>query len=145
MNYGGSYEATRVITQEPPSLGLPYPVLVPQVNADGNEIGGIPMPDVAVPLGTHTGWNIAVPQLRDLGYLAGLVGSFLPFAATRNDRISSGDARRSIEERYGSRRAYLDDVRRASEALVRERFLLADDVPALLRRAETKWDLLVGR
>jgi hypothetical protein len=145
MNYGADYDATRVITQEPPELGAPYTVLVPQVNDDGNEMGGVLLPEVAVPLGTHTGWNVTVPQLRDLGYLAGLVGSFVPFPLTREARKQTGDARRSIEERYASRTAYLDEVRRATEALVGERFVLADDVPAILRDAETRWNVLIAQ
>jgi hypothetical protein len=144
MSYGDDYNTTRVIIREPPALGDPYPVLVPQVNEDGNEVGGVLLPEIAVPLGTHTGWNITVPQLRDLGYLAGLVGSFVPFPITREARVQSGDARRSIEERYASRTAYLDDVRRATQSLVRERFVLADDVPAILRDAATRWDILTA-
>lgn len=145
MDYGESFAAARVITKEPPALGAAYPVLVPQVNADGNELGGIALPEVAVPLGTHTGWNITVPQLSDLSYLAGLVGSFVPFASTREARMQSGDARPSIEERYPNRQAYLDQVAREAQVLVRERFMLADDVPGVLRLAEATWSLVVGR
>ena len=75
------FRSTRVITSEPPQLGAPYRLLVPQVNADGNDVSGIRLPEVAVPLGTYTGWNVTVPQLSDLGYLAGLIGGFEPFAA----------------------------------------------------------------
>jgi hypothetical protein len=73
-------------------------VLVPQVDADGNDVGGIALPEVAVPLGTHTGWNVTEPQLAGFRYLAGLVGAFVPFArrarrdsnpATRADRSPS--------------------------------------------------------
>ena len=62
MDYGPALRATKVITREPPRLGAPYPVLVPQVNADGNDVSGIRLPEVAVPLGTYTGWNITVPR-----------------------------------------------------------------------------------
>lgn len=145
MDYGESFAAARIITKEPPVLGPPYAVLVPQVNADGNELGGIPIPEVAVPLGTHTGWNITVPQLRDLGYLSGLVGSFVPFARTREARTQAGDARPSIEERYPTRQAYLDQIARAAQSLVRDRFVLADDVPGVVRQAEATWNALVAR
>ena len=76
MDYGPDYATTKVITKEPPALGAPFPVLVPQVNADGNDEGGIALPEVAVPLGTHTGWNVSTFPLSGLRYLAGLVGSF---------------------------------------------------------------------
>jgi hypothetical protein len=143
MHYGEEFDIARIITKEPPTLGDPYAVLVPQVNADGNELGGIPIPEVAVPLGTHTGWNITSPQLRELGYLAGLVGAFVPFSKTREIRLQTMDTRSSIEERYTSRQTYLDRVTRAAQDLVRQRFTLADDVPAVVRRAEMMWNELV--
>ena len=128
MDYGPDYATTKVITKEPPSLGEPFPVLVPQVNADGNDEGGIALPEVAVPLGTHTGWNVSTFPLSGLRYLAGLVGAFQPFARTRAEREQSGDSRLSIEERYTDRQDYLERVRRAATDLVRERFMLAADV-----------------
>ena len=145
MDYGPEYAATKVITREPPALGSPYVVLVPQVNADGNDEGGIRLPEVAVPLGTHTGWNVSTFPLSGLRYLAGLVGSFKPFARTRAEREQSGDSRPSIEERYKSRRDYLDRVKRAAADLVRERFLLPADAQAVVQRAEQTWDAIVGQ
>jgi hypothetical protein len=143
MDYGAEYAATKVITREPPALGSPYVVLVPQVNADGNDEGGVRLPEVAVPLGTHTGWNVSTFPLSGLQYLAGLVGSFKSFARTRAERELSGDSRPSIEERYGNRRDYLDRVKRAAASLVRERFLLPADAEGVVQRAERTWDAVV--
>jgi len=145
MDYGSSYADTRIITREPPTLGAPYPVLVPQVNGDGNDIGGIALPEVAAPLGTHTGWNLTVPPLPGLRYLAGLVGSFVPFAATREARLASGDTRPSIAERYASRQAYLAAVDRAGRALVQQRLMLADDLGPVRDRAAATWTAVVER
>jgi hypothetical protein len=145
MDFGPEYSATRVITKEPPSLGEPFMILVPQVNADGNDEGGVALPEVAVPLGTHTGWNVSTLPLSGLRYLAGLVGSFQPFARTRTEREQSGDSRLSIEERYKDRQDYLQRVRRAATNLVRERFMLEADVDAALRQAEQTWSALVER
>jgi hypothetical protein len=145
MDLGPEFAASRVITKEPPALGAPYPVLVPQVNEDGNELGGIALPEVAVPLGTHTGWNVTVPQLTSLRYLAGLVGSFVPFERTREARLAVGDPRPSIAERYSGRQDYLNRVSSAARTLVGQRFLLADDVPEVLGYAGTIWDAVVGR
>lgn len=145
MDYGPEYAKTRVITTEPPELGRPYAVLVPEVNEDGNDVGGIAMPEIAVPLGTHTGWNASTFELSGLQYLAGLVGAFQPFARTRAERVQSGDARRSIEERYASRQDYLDRVRRAADGLVRERFILAGDIPGVVQRAGRTWDAINAR
>jgi hypothetical protein len=145
MDYGPEYSTTRVITKEPPSLGEPFRVLVPQVNADGNDEGGIALPEVAVPLGTHTGWNVSTFPLSGLRYLAGLVGSFQPFARTRAEREQTGDSRPSIEERYKHRQDYLQRVRRAATDLVRERFMLEHDVDAVVRQAEETWNVVVER
>jgi hypothetical protein len=145
VDYGDEYATTRVITKEPPAIGEPYTVLVPQVNADGNDEGGIALPEVAVPLGTHTGWNVSVFPLSGLRYLAGLVGSFEPFARTRAEREQSGDSRPSIEERYRGRDDYIRRVRRAVSDLVRERFVLANDVNAVMAQAGQTWDAIVGR
>jgi len=145
MDFGNGYAESRVITREPPALGAPYPVLLPQVNADGNDIGGVPLPEVAAPLGTHTGWNLTVPPLTALRYLAGLVGSFVPFAATREARLAAGDARPSIAERYGSRQAYLAAVDRAVRVLVQQRLMLGDDAGQARERAAATWDAVVER
>ena len=145
MDFGRDYDATRVITREPPALGAPYRVLVPQVDADGNDLGGIALPEVAVPLGTHTGWNVTEPQLAGLRYLAGLVGSFVPFARTREARLASGDARPSIAERYTSQQDYLTRVDRAAQRLVQQRFLLPGDVPGVRERAAATWAAIAAR
>jgi hypothetical protein len=144
MDYGAHYTTTKVITQEPPKLGAPYRVLVPQVNADGNDMSGVRLPEVAVPLGTYTGWNVTVPQLSDLGYLAGLIGGFEPFPLTKEQREQAGDARLSIGERYAGRQDYLNRVKQAAESLVRQRFMRGEDVAAVVLRAEAIWNALVG-
>jgi hypothetical protein len=144
MDLGSEYASTRVITIEPPTLGSPYAVLVPQVNADGNDEGGIRLPEVAIPLGTHTGWNVTTFPLSGFRYLAGLVGAFQPFPRTRDERIQSGDQRVSIQERYSSRSDYLNRVRRVANDLVRERFLLQADVESVVERAGLTWDVIVG-
>jgi len=145
MDYGADYAATRVITKEPPSLGDAFTVLVPQVDADGNDVGGIALPEVAVPLGTHTGWNVSTFPLTGLRYLAGLVGAFEPFAKTRAERDQSGDSRLSIEERYKSRQDYIQRVRRTAADLVRERFVLESDIEGLVQQADRTWSVIVGR
>jgi len=143
MDYGREYSTTRVITIEPPQTGEPYRVLVPQVNSDGNDVAGIRLPEVAVPIGTYTGWNVTVPPLSELRYLSGLVGGFEPFARTKEQRLANGDARLSIEERYSGRPDFLVKVRRAADDLVRQRFLRVEDVPAVLQAAERMWNAVV--
>jgi hypothetical protein len=144
MDYGREYSATRVISVEPPRTGAPFRVLVPQVDEDGNDVAGIRMPEIAVPLGTYTGWNVTFPQLSELRYLGGLVGGFEPFTRTREQRSANGDSRLSIAERYTGRPDYLDKVKRAADNLVRQRFLRVEDVPAVLQSAERIWSAVAG-
>jgi hypothetical protein len=143
LDFGPQFASSGII-QEPPGVGPPYRVLVPQVDADGNDRGGVPLLEVAVPLGTFTGWNILEPPLRDLRYLSGLTGSFVPFARTRAERRDSSDDRLSIEERYRGSQDYMDRVEKSAAALVRDGFLLPDDVPDALARARQMWSVLVG-
>ncbi|HTJ08182.1 MAG TPA: alpha/beta hydrolase domain-containing protein [Candidatus Binataceae bacterium] len=121
--------------QQPPRpiAGHDYPVLVPKVDADGNEIAGIRLPDVTVPLGTRTGWNI-----RSAGFAEGAlmaVGFYIPFAATAKERRKTGDPRLSLEERYPSHEHYVKAVARAATELQNERLLLAEDVERYLAAA----------
>lgn len=143
LDFGREYSATRVVAVEPPRTGDPYRVLVPQVDGDGNDVAGVRLPEVAVPLGTYTGWNVTVPQLGDLRYLAGLIGGFEPFARTKEQRLANGDSRLSIAERYRRRQDYLEKVGRAANDLVRQRFLRAEDVPAVMQSAERAWNAIV--
>jgi hypothetical protein len=131
-----------VITNDPPILGDRLRVLVPQVDADGNDLSGIRIPEIAVPLGTFTGWNVRLPRLKDLEYLAGLIGSFEPFSKTREEREKSGDPRPSIAERYSGKQDYLDRVEKAARELVSQSFLLPADVDAVLKRASAMWDAI---
>ena len=95
--------------------------------------------------GSLSGWNVSTFQLSGLRYLAGLVGSFQPFARTKAEREQSGDSRSSIEERYANRQDYLQRVRRAATDLMRERFVLPDDVESVVQQADQTWSAIVGR
>ena len=124
--------------------GTALPLLVPQVDADGNERAGIVLPDVAVPLATYSGWNFRQPATGAPERLVPLLGSYVPFARTREERMGRNDPRRSIAERYSSREHYLRLFRDAADARVREGYLLADDVEQLMQRASAHWDLRMG-
>jgi hypothetical protein len=108
--------------------------LVPQVDADGNEIAGIRLPDIAVPLGTFTGWNLYKSPLPS-GELADRDGTYLAFTATRSEREQAADPRPSLAERYPNHEAYLARVSRVVETLRRDRLLLDEDAEAYLMRA----------
>jgi hypothetical protein len=108
--------------------------LVPQVDADGNETAGIRLPDIAVPRGTSTGWNLYRSPWPE-GELADREGTYLPFAATRAAREQSGDPRPPLEERYPTPQAYAGLVAEVVTALRRDRLLLDEDAAEYLRRA----------
>jgi len=119
----------------PPSPGARYTVMVPKPNEDGVDIAGIRQMEIRAPLGTNTGWNVRAPGFR-APHLCGLNGSYIPFAATRADRLASGDPRPSLEERYGDHRGYVQAVRDASRELIREGFLIDEDAERFLAEAE---------
>jgi hypothetical protein len=123
----------------------PLPFLVPQVDADGNELAGVRVPEQAVPLATTTGWNFRAERLGNPSDIYALLGSYLPFAPTRAERESRGDTRRAVDERYRSKNDYLQRIRDAASRLVRDRFLLEEDVANVMDRAATHWDWATER
>ena len=135
LNYGPHFYATGIPTINPPIFTPPYqdnpangpiyPSFVPKTDADGNDIAGIRLPEVQVPLATYTGWAIRAAPQNDDG-CEGL-GQFIPFAKTKAERIASGDPRLSIEERYGNMEAYSSKLRGAFDKLVKAGFLLPFD------------------
>jgi Alpha/beta hydrolase domain len=129
----------------PPQVGRPYANLVAAVDADGNEITGIRLPDISVPLATYTGWNVRYPDIGGSGQILPLLGSTIPFPATRAERQAAGDPRPSIEERYPSKEDYLRRVQHAAEALVAQGYLLAEDLPTVTEQASQRYDLFRGK
>ncbi|MEO8681903.1 MAG: alpha/beta hydrolase domain-containing protein [Vicinamibacterales bacterium] len=121
-----------------------WPFLVPQVDEDGNERGGIRLPDVAVPLGTSTGWNFRNPATGNPTAIVPLLGSFIPFARTSADRTAT-DPRRSVAERYASRQDYLGRVTEVTLDLVKQGYVLREDAIFLLDRAAATWDWMAAR
>jgi hypothetical protein len=116
----------------PRRVGMPYPVFVPKADADGNDVAGVRLPEVAVPRATYTGWALRADGLDGCD----ANGQKLDFARTRAARLASGDPRPSLEERYGNHAAYVELVRRAALALRDDRFMLEEDVAATIAAAE---------
>jgi hypothetical protein len=143
LNAGGR-TANRLVAKDG-APGTPLPLLVPEVDRDGNERSGIRLPDVSVPLATVTGWNFRKPEIGAPDQLFPLLGSYVPFAATKSAREAASDPRPSIEERYRGREQYLEQVREAARVLVKSRYLLEEDIAAVVKRAEAHWNLLAGQ
>lgn len=138
----GSDWARGVASALPPKVGAPYVTHVSAVDGDGNETAGIRPPELGAPLATFTGWNLRHPSQGAAGDLMSMKGSTFPFPTTAAERRRTGDPRASIEERYGSRAAYLERVRAVADEGVARRHLLAEDVPAIVTRAGALWDLV---
>src|SRR5215467_2766488 len=110
-----------------------YGTRVCAIDSDGNEVAGVKLPPIAVPLGIYTGWNVYRAQPCEL---CDRDGSLIPFARTRTEREAVGDPRPSLEERYGSRKTYVAHVEAAAAALVTDRLLLPADAEAYVRAAK---------
>ena len=123
-----------LITKEPPTVQQVLPTLVPKVDADGSDVGGVPSVLHQAPLGSYLGWNVTAGGF-DKGRICTLSGGYWPFAKTKAERVASGDPRLSLEERYGSHQAYVDTVKKAAGKAVAERFLLREDADRLIAQA----------
>jgi hypothetical protein len=128
-----------ILSLQPPRVGQAFPVLVPQVDADGNERDGVRLPEITVPLATYTGWNLRDPSIGAPDQRVAFEGSRIPFAKTEADRVSSGDPRRSIAERYTGRQDYMSLYARAVDELVKQRWILVEDRAAMLEQGEEEW------
>ena len=140
----GPDAANGVATVLPPVEGEPYPHFVPAVDPDGNEVSGIRLPELSVPLATYAGWNLRHPQMGAPDRLMSLMGATIPFPATRAERAATGDPRRSIEERYPGKAGYLEQVRLEAQRLVDQGYLLAEDVELVVDHASRRYQLLLS-
>jgi len=135
FDYGPNFYATGIATINPPVITPPYednplngpiyPSFVPKTDSDGNDIAGVRLPDVTVPLATYTGWALrSGPQAND-GCESS--GQYIPFAKTAADRAATGDPRPSVGERYPSFGMYRAAVNKAIDDLVKDRLMLCED------------------
>ena len=133
-----------IIDNEPPKIGKPFVVRVPAVDGDGNDRAGVRVPELVVPLATHTGWNYRHPSIGAPRHLAGEIGSYIPFARTQAERQKTRDQRLSIEERYPNKETYVGKIAAAGLELVRQSYMLPQDLPDVIDRAAAHWDWAIG-
>ena len=142
--YGLEFASKGIISIDPPESNGSFPILVPQVDNDGNELGGVKMPEISVPLATYTGWNLFNAEAGPTSLLSSMQGSYIAFPRTRADRERNKDPRMSVEERYQNRERYLSLVSTAARELVQQRYLLEDDVARIVKRADEHWGYVFG-
>ena len=135
---GGGFDTadlTGAITVAPPRIIRPVPQLMPRIDADGNELDGIRSPLLSAPLGTYVGWNVTANGFEK-GRFCGNTGGYIPFAATKAERVAKGDPRLSIEDRYPSHAAYVAKVKAQADKLVAQRYMLPADAARIVKEAE---------
>lgn len=132
LDFGPQFAKSGVILKEPPDVSGAWPLLVPQVDADGIDLGGIRLPELAFPLATITGWNLREPGIGAPDEMTSFYGSIFPFSKEK------------IVERYGNREAYLKRAGEAADRLVAQRFVLPQDRTYVVERAAHLWDALTG-
>jgi hypothetical protein len=124
---------------EPPRIGDPYPVLVSRVDSIGNDLGGIRSIELLAPLATYYPWQLRIGMSAANDRLVSFRGTFIPLPKTEADRRATRDSRPSIESLYGNRSTFMSRVDSATATLVRERFLLPEDVSAARDRMSDVW------
>ena len=125
-----------IISLEPPSPGELYPTLLPAVDEDGNEIAGIRLPEIAVPLGTFTGWRLRAKEMGASWAIVGLQGFWLPFPKA----AGTSDLRAAILDRYRDRNDYIEKCRASALDLIAGRYLLERDLNRIQKRAGELYD-----
>ncbi|MHC4144510.1 MAG: alpha/beta hydrolase domain-containing protein [Planctomycetota bacterium] len=142
LDPGPRWHTKGIADNVPPKVGQRYGNLVPQVGADGNELAGIHLPDIAVPLATNAGWRVRPEGSPAAGTLERWSGNRWPFPRTAGQRKAKGDPRLSVLERYPTKQDYLAKVTECLLHLKSQRFLLDEDVTNLLQQAarQEHWD-----
>ena len=133
----GPHTGEGIMTVLPPDVTEPYPALVPRTDADGNDMAGIRVPDVAAPLATYTGWAVRAAAYAG-NDLCDAAGQQIAFPSTRAERLAHGDPRPSVEERYGGRGGYVAAVEEVTQALQQDRLLLTEDAQRIIADAQAR-------
>lgn len=127
LNFGPQFNQGIISIAPPTATGSTYPSIVSKVDSDGNEIAGIRLPPVSVPVGTTAGWNLRADAFSGPDGCESS-GTLIPFGLTQAARQTLGDPRPSLTERYGTHANYAAQVTAAANALQAQRLLLPADV-----------------
>lgn len=139
FDYGSKFADGIIDTVPPAPHAFRYTVLVPAIDADGNELAGLRLPEQAVPAATTTGWSLRSAEGGAAGELCYLDGIALPFARTAAEREAAMDPRPSLAERYHDKSTFISRVRSAAQELQRRGFYLEEDIEKTVDRAARAW------
>ena len=128
-------DGSGVPSVNPPRIKQVLPMWAPKVDADGNELGGVPVPLLGAPLGTYLGWNVTANGFHK-DQICNYIGGMVPFARSAQERAANKDTRPSLEERYGSHAGYVSAVRMAVEKAAKAGFLLPADAQEIVNAAQ---------
>ncbi len=132
LDFGPRWQEERIVDNQPPIPRGDYKVLVPRSDPDGNPLGCLSAPEVAVPIGTFASWRLRHEEGPAANQLYSLSGSFIPFPSTNAERIESGDPRQSIEERYGNLDTYIEQLASQCREYVTSGYMLPEDAERTL-------------
>lgn len=133
LDFGPRWQTQRIVDQQPPIARGDYRVLVPRSGPDGNELGCLSAPEVAVPVATYASWRLRPADGPAASQLYSLSGSYIPFPVTKNDRERTGDPRQSVEERYGTLDNYLKRLMARCRRYEKDGYFLPEDTDRTLR------------
>ena len=131
-------DGSGIASNAPPKIRQVLKMFAPRVDADGNELGGVPVVLLDAPLGTYLGWNVTTGGERPFhkDQICNYLGGMIPFARTAAERPAAGDPRPSLEERYGTHEGYVAAVQKAAARAIDSGFLLKADADALIKAAD---------
>jgi hypothetical protein len=143
LDFGPDWRAG-ILTRQPPKIAGFYPTLVPQSDPDGNDRGGIRLPEQSVPLATYTGWNLRSPAIGAPTERTAFLGSFVPFERNSSDATEKHDPRPAIDTRYKNYEDYRQRFQQALDTLVKDRYILPEDTEPLLERSKQEWNWITA-
>ncbi len=138
LDFGSNWH-DGILSKQPPRVGEAFPLLVPQVDADGNELDGVRLPEITVPLATYASWNLRDSSIGAPDQRVSFEASYIPFARNAEERTKAGDPRLSVAERYSGHDEYVAGFTRAADDLVKQRWILPEDRDSLIQRGEEEW------
>jgi len=145
IDFGPNWRRDGILSLQPPNVAEKFPVLVPAIDADGNERDGVRLPEISVPLASYLSWNLRDPSIGGPAERVPFELSFVPFPKTEADRRQSRDPRRSIADRYEDHDDYIARFANALDKLIQQRWILPEDRSAMLERGQEEWDLATAR